>query len=64
MDLSLDVVTCETDAMRRSKASLSEQRATNLRAEQLLRGCKLETRMHDPGIELEDIREKAERTEV
>jgi integrase len=64
-EIGLDSAAYGTHSMRRTKASLIYRRTKNLRAVQLLLGhTKLESTVRHLGIEVDDVLEMAEQTEV
>ena len=63
--IGLDASLYGTHSLRRTKATLIYQRTKNLRAIQLLLGhTKLESTVRYPGVEVEDVLEISEQTEV
>ncbi len=63
--IGLDPVTYGTQSLRRTKATFIYRRTKNLRAVQLLPGhTKLESTVGYLGIEVDDVPEIAEQTEV
>ena len=64
-DIGLDPAEYGTHSMRRTKASLIYRRTKNLRAVQILLGhTKMESTIRYLGIEVEDVLEMAEQTEI
>ena len=63
--IGLDAAAYGTHSFRRTKATLIYRRTKNLRAVQLLLGhTKLESTVRYLGIEVDDVLEMAEQTEV